>query len=369
MELLDEAVRDGARASRACEVIGLSRRSVERWRKTPEIGDQRNGPRSAPSHKLTAEERAHLLEVANHPDFRDKSPRQIVPTLADRGQYIASESTFYRVLEEEGQLNHRERSRPATSRKPRQHVARAPNQVWCWDITYLRSSVRGAFYYLYLIVDIYSRKIVGWRVEREESMEHSAELLQHATRDERVDTRKLVLHADNGGPMRGSTMLATRPRCTSSASSRRSVGLASATTTPTRKRSSALSNTGQATRGSLSNHSRQLLSGSAASSIGTTTSTSTAPSATSRPTSVISDGTHKCSRPGTTSTCWRARAILRAGQATRATGPLLDPSCSTRRPTPPGLTSFRDNFLETARAALQRGWNVPRRRGSANRAT
>jgi putative transposase len=209
LELLDEAVSDGARAFKACEVMGLSQRSVERWRKSPEVGDQRKGPRSAPSHKLTAEERAHLLEVANHSDFRDKSPRQIVPTLADRGQYIASESTFYRVLEEEGQLNHRERSRPAASRKPRQHVARAPNQVWCWDITYLRSSVRGAFYYLYLIVDIYSRKIVAWRVEREESMEHSAELLQHATRDERVDTRKLVLHADNGGPMRGSTMLAT----------------------------------------------------------------------------------------------------------------------------------------------------------------
>jgi putative transposase len=209
VELIDAAVADGARAKQACEVVGISLRTVERWRAAPEGGDQRKGPLTPPSHKLTPEERALLLETANQPEFRDKSPRQIVPMLADRGRYIASESTFYRVLEEEGQLNHRERSRPATPRKPRQHVARAPNEVWCWDITYLRSSVRGAFYYLYLIVDIYSRKIVGWRVEREESMEHAAELLRHAARDEKVDTRKLVLHADNGGPMRGSTMLAT----------------------------------------------------------------------------------------------------------------------------------------------------------------
>jgi putative transposase len=212
LDLLDEAVTAGARLSVACALVNLSSRSVERWRAQDGGDDMRAGPLTPPSHKLTKAEREVVLNVANSPEFRDKSPHQIVPTLADRGEYIASESTFYRLLHEEGQLHHRERARRRTSNKPKEHIARAPNQVWCWDITYLRSSVRGQFFYLYLIVDIYSRKIVGWWVAAEESMEIAAELIERATRDQRVRSNALVLHADNGGPMKGSTMLATLHR-------------------------------------------------------------------------------------------------------------------------------------------------------------
>jgi putative transposase len=135
-----------------------------------------------------------------------------VPTLADRGEYIASESTFYRVLHEEGQLQHRERARPRTANKPKEHVAHGPNQVWCWDITYLRSAVRGTFFYLYLIVDIYSRNVVGWWVAADESMDTASLLIDRATREQKVPKHALVLHADHGGPMKGSTMLATLHR-------------------------------------------------------------------------------------------------------------------------------------------------------------
>jgi putative transposase len=207
--LLDEAVRAGARMAKACELVGLSIRTVERWRLDVDGDDERVGPLTSPGHKLTQEERTQLLDVANSPEFRDKSPRQIVPTLADRGEYIASESTFYRVLHEEGQMQHRERARPRTSNKPREHIARGPNQVWCWDITYLRTTVRGAFFYLYVIVDIYSRKIVGWWIAAEESMDIAAGLIDRATREYNVPANALVLHSDNGGPMKGSTMLAT----------------------------------------------------------------------------------------------------------------------------------------------------------------
>jgi putative transposase len=212
LELLDDAVAAGARLVKACEIVGVSLRCVERWRLDEQGADKRAGPLTPPSHKLSAAERQAVLDVANSPEFRDKSPRQIVPTLADRGEYIASESTFYRVLHEEGQMQHRERARPRTSTKPKEHVARAPNRVWCWDITYLRSSIRGSFFYLYLIIDIYSRKIVGWWVAAEESMDIAADLIERATREQNVPTDALVLHADNGGPMKGSTMLATLHR-------------------------------------------------------------------------------------------------------------------------------------------------------------
>jgi transposase InsO family protein len=209
LKLLDEAVAAGARLCQACELVGLSVRAIERWRVDADGADKRAGPLTPPPHKLTEAERQAVLAVANSAEFRDKSPLQIVPTLADRGEYIASESSFYRVLHEEGQMQHRERARPRTSTKPKEHIARGPNQVWCWDITYLRSSVRGVFFYLYLIVDIYSRKIVGWWVAAEESMNIAADLIERATREHEVPSDTLVLHADNGGPMKGSTMLAT----------------------------------------------------------------------------------------------------------------------------------------------------------------
>jgi putative transposase len=156
LELIDEAVAAGARRFKACQILGLSVRSTERWRTQDGGEDGRAGPRTPPIHKLSEEERTAVLGVANSLEFRGKSPRQIVPTLADRGEYIASESTFYRVLHEEGLMQHRDRAKPRTSRKPDEHVARGPNQVWCWDITYLRSSMRGAFFYLYMVLDRHS---------------------------------------------------------------------------------------------------------------------------------------------------------------------------------------------------------------------
>jgi len=209
LALLDEAVLGGARLCKACEVMNLSVRSVQRWRRDADGEDKRRGPKRPLPQQLTQEERKLVVDTANSPEFRDKSPRQIVPTLADRGEYIASESTFYRVLHDEGMMGHREPSQPRRVSKPDEHIATAPNQVWCWDITYLRSPVRGVFYYLYLILDIYSRKIVGFTVACEESMHTAANLMKSTTREQQVQPNTLVLHADNGGPMKGSNMLST----------------------------------------------------------------------------------------------------------------------------------------------------------------
>lgn len=147
--------------------------------------------------------------MATSKDMRDLSPKQIVPILADQGFYIASESSFYRVFRERNMQNHREPSQPATHTRPRAYRATGPNQVWSWDITYLKTGVKGQFFYLYLFMDVWSRMIVAAKVFPEESMDHSSSLFLSACQIQGVDPEGLILHSDNGGPMKGSTMLAT----------------------------------------------------------------------------------------------------------------------------------------------------------------
>lgn len=214
LSAIAEAVANGATIEGAAEGIGLTARTVERWNKTPEgIGDLRAGPKTTPSHALTQDERKQIIEIATSPEYRNISVRQLVPRLADEGVYVASESSFYRVLHEEGLMAHRGHARPASGKsKPRSHVATGPRQVWTWDITYLRAAVRGTFYYLYLVLDIWSRKVVAWEVHDEESMDLASDLAAKASAAEGVRPGQLVLHSDNGGPMKGATMLATLQR-------------------------------------------------------------------------------------------------------------------------------------------------------------
>ena len=207
--LVDKAVGAGARGHKAAALMGLSGRTLIRWRWQDGGEDQRKGPSAAPANKLTEQERQQVLQVSTSVPFRDLSPKQIVPTLADQGIYLASESTFYRVLKEHQMMTHRQASRPAMSHCPKEHVATGPCQVWSWDITYLKTSVKGLFFYLYMILDVWSRKIIAAQVFAEESMEHSSMLLAHACMIHGVRPEELVLHSDNGGPMKGATMLAT----------------------------------------------------------------------------------------------------------------------------------------------------------------
>lgn len=209
--MVEEAVQAGARQEAATQLLGLSPRTLERWREQGAQGgeDRRRGPLTEPGNKLSEAERAAVVETANLPQYRDLSPKQIVPRLADEGTYLASESTFYRTLRAEDQMAHRARSRPATSHRPREHVATGPHQVWAWDITYLPGPIRGTFFFLYLILDVWSRKIVGAAVHAEENSARASELFLRACHQLSLDPNGLVLHSDNGGPMKGSTMLAT----------------------------------------------------------------------------------------------------------------------------------------------------------------
>ena len=165
--------------------------------------------RPVPSNKLTEEEEQRILTISNDNEYASLPPSQIVPALADKGVYIASESSFYRILKKHGQLQHRGRSKKRSkSKKPTTHVATGPNQVWCWDISYIPSRVRGQFWYLYLILDVYSRKIVGWEIHSHESGELASELINRTMLAEKCTKTPLVLHSDNGAPMTSSTFKA-----------------------------------------------------------------------------------------------------------------------------------------------------------------
>jgi len=209
---IDEACAVGARVTAACRVVAISPRTLQRWREAGEVkvdGRQPAGQQRAPANKLTEDERQQILAIANEPEFAHMPPSQIVPILADRGRYIASESSFYRVLREADQLAHRGKAKAPRHHRPTPLQASAANQLWSWDITYLATTVKGQFFYLYLIMDVYSRKIVGWEVFATESAEHAASVFHKAHLREGVGAESLALHSDNGSPMKGATMLAT----------------------------------------------------------------------------------------------------------------------------------------------------------------
>lgn len=212
LDLVKEAVTGGASQAKACQILELSQRTLQRWQLSPSQGDQRRGPLTPSAKNLTLEEKNEMIHISNSLEYRELNPHKIVVKLADFGKYVASESSFYRLLKANDLLTHRSKSRVKSKQPPKCLIAKNPNEVWSWDITFLKTEVRGMFYYLYMIEDIYSRMIVGWSVEEVESAEHSARLMERCCLQEKVSRGQIDLHADNGGPMKGATMLSTLQR-------------------------------------------------------------------------------------------------------------------------------------------------------------
>lgn len=197
----------------ACQELGICQRTLLRWQnvKTP-LEDQRPfAKHPTPYNKLTEEETGKILAVVNESKFQSLPPSQIVPILADQGIYLASESTFYRVLRDQNMQHHRGRSKRPRSKPLSTHRATGPNQVWMWDITWLPGPARGIYFYLYLILDLYSRKVIAWDIWLEESSENASQLVRRAVLSEQrsVPLKPLVLHSDNGSPMKGASLLET----------------------------------------------------------------------------------------------------------------------------------------------------------------
>ena len=211
VELINEARVNGARLEPACNELNISARTYQRWTKEGGIKkDQRPlAKRPTPKNKLTKEERKDIITTDNSPEYKDLVPSQIVPKLADEGKYIASESTSYKILKEEKMNTHRSRTNLPVKRIAPTHIATAPNQVWTWDITWLNAFIKGQYYKLYLIIDMFSRLIVGYEVWEEENSNHAEYLIRKATLSQGIAGRPLILHSDNGSPMKAATFQAT----------------------------------------------------------------------------------------------------------------------------------------------------------------
>ena len=206
LKLIKESCQAGARKRIACEVMDIPIRTTQRWDKL--IIDLREEIKKSPVNKLTTAERDQVLQICCSNRFVDSSVKVIVPILAEEGVYIASESTMYRILREDKLVNHREESKAPVHRvKPDELIATGPNQVWSWDITYLKTNIRGIFYYLYVFMDVWSRKIVGWDIYETQQGVYAKEIIENIKKE--VDIRGIHLHSDNGSPMKGATFLST----------------------------------------------------------------------------------------------------------------------------------------------------------------
>jgi putative transposase len=199
-----------ARQSAACDIIGLSARTLHLSEQPHNAQRGRLEAVHSQSTTLTVHEREQIIALANAPEDPALSPRKIVPTLADERRYIASESRFYRVLKAAHQLSHRQKSKPRrTVIKPKALTATGPNQLYSRDITCLPTPVRGLFLYLYLVMDIYSRKVVEWQVNEEQSSALAADLMTDICQRKGVRREQVTLHSDNGSEMSGATLRAT----------------------------------------------------------------------------------------------------------------------------------------------------------------
>jgi len=187
----------------ACEALGVPRASLYRWRR-PGIRPAR--PRPRPHRSLRPEEQNQVLDVLRSPRFVDKSPAQVWATLLDEEIYHCSIRTMYRYLTANGETKERRNQlRHPNYRKP-ELLAEAPNEVWSWDITKLRGPAKWTYFYLYVIMDIFSRYVVGWMVAHRESATLAKRLISDTCDKQKITPDQLTIHADRGASMHSKTV-------------------------------------------------------------------------------------------------------------------------------------------------------------------
>jgi len=208
--LVIEAQFSGARQAKACELLGLSPKTLQRWIGANDMKDKRIDRVKQPVNRLTELEQQRIIRTVNSAKYGHLPPSKIVPTLLDKGIWLASVSSFYRVMKVHHLRVHRERVKPVRNvKRPKALVATKPNEIYTWDITYLPTTVKGQFLYLYLVMDVYSRKAVGWQVHDTQLSVLAADLMIDICHREQIEPKQVTRHSDNGSPMKGATLLAT----------------------------------------------------------------------------------------------------------------------------------------------------------------
>jgi len=195
-----EALGEEVGVSEACRVLSVPRSSVYRARKS----EAEPTLRSTPERALRAEEKAEIRGVLNGERFCDSSPREVYATLLGEGVYYCHWRTMYRILEEHNEVCERRKQRRHPKRVKPELRAQGPNQVWSWDITQLRGP--GRFYYLYTIIDIFSRYVTGWMIAKREAGELAEKLIAETCAKQGIERGQLILHSDRGSAMRSKTV-------------------------------------------------------------------------------------------------------------------------------------------------------------------
>jgi putative transposase len=196
-----EALGKKVGVAQACRVLDVPRRSVYRARKP----QAETAPRPTPARALSVEEKAKIRAVLNSERFCDSAPREVYATLLDEeGVYHCHWRTMYRILEERDEVRERRKQRRHPKQVKPELRATGPKQVWTWDITQLRGA--GRFYYLYTIIDVFSRYVVGWMIANQESGELARQLIAETCAKQGIEWDRLILHADRGSAMRSKTV-------------------------------------------------------------------------------------------------------------------------------------------------------------------
>ena len=202
MSAIAETLGQQIGLKQACAVLKVARSRIYRARqpRAKSLGQ------AQPASALSSHERERVRQTLNSERFQDKTPRQVYATLLDEGEYLCHWRTMYRVLAAHDEVRERrDQLRHPTYQKP-ELLATAPNQVWSWDITRLRGPVKWTYFYLYVLLDIYSRYVVGWMIAERETAALAKDLVEAACTRQGIVRDQLTLHADNGGPMRAKSL-------------------------------------------------------------------------------------------------------------------------------------------------------------------
>ena len=212
LETIEAAKTQGRSEQEACDLLQISCRRIRNWKTKESLEDMKSGPEHAP-HALLEEEREAILQMAESAEYVDDSHRVLAAKASDSELIHVSPSSFYREMRRKGLTTDRtgrSRRRKGVSKKPERDELTGANQRWCWDISYLRTAVKGLFLYLYLVLDEYSRKVVAWRVSRHLSHVEGMELIEEALEGEGLESEQiepLSLYNDRGIQMKAKSFM------------------------------------------------------------------------------------------------------------------------------------------------------------------